>query len=288
MNRKMRSLDLSFPTHGKRYGWMAIALAGLLLVPVRARAQSDTIPSNRTITNVQMIGLGYTNILDTYLSPEEYSGEEIRYISHTTREKAGSRLSRQIVHSGNFAYTDNRAGKGGEISGLYTFEYGCHYNWALLGGKLHVKAGAVADANLGFIYNTRNGNNPFQARVSLNILPSGAATYRFHIRQMPIAVGYELGIPLIGVMFSPNYGQSYYEIFSQGNYDHNVVITTPNKAPSLRQMLTLDVTFGKSTWRVGYLGDYDQAKVNNLKRHVYTHALLIGFVRHFQIIKIRP
>ena len=89
-------------------------------------------------------------------------------------------------------------------------------------------------------------------------------------------------------MFSPNFGQSYYEIFSRGNYDHNVVITTPSETPSLRQMLTLDVTFGKSTWRVGYLGDYDQAKANSLKRHVYTHALLIGFVRHFQIIKIRP
>ncbi len=288
MNLRMRSLDLPFPSRMKQCGWIAIAVGASLLLSVRANAQSDTIRSNRTITNVQMVGLGYTNILDTYLSPEEYTGEEIRYISHTTREKKDSHLSLQIVHCGNMAYTNNRAGKGGEISGLYTFEYGYHYNWQFLGGKLQLKAGAVVDANLGFIYNTRNGNNPFQARVSLNILPSGTASYRFHIRQVPIAVGYELGIPLLGVMFSPNYGQSYYEIFSQGNYDHNAVITTPNRAPSLRQMLTFDITFGKSTWRVGYLGDYDQAKVNSLKRHVYSHVLLIGFVRHFQILKIRP
>ena len=77
------------------------------MLSVRASAQSDTIRSNRVITNVQMIGLGYTNILDTYLSPEEYTGEEIRYISHTTREKEGSHLSQQIVHCGNMAYTNS-------------------------------------------------------------------------------------------------------------------------------------------------------------------------------------
>ena len=32
----------------------------------------DTLKSNKVITNVQMIGVGTSEILDTYLSPETY------------------------------------------------------------------------------------------------------------------------------------------------------------------------------------------------------------------------
>lgn len=248
----------------------------------------DTIRNNKIITNAQMIGIGAVNILDTYLSPEKYRGTELRYISHTLRERRDSRWSRLIVHQGNMSYSDNRSGNGGEIAGAYTFSYGVHYNWNFFDGSLNVKAGAQADVNVGFLYNTRNSNNPAQARLSLNISPSAAATYRFRLWQHNYSLRYELSVPLIGMMFSPNYGQSYYEIFSRGNYDHNIVPTTIGSTPSLRQMLTFDFSLGRTTLRLGYLGDFRQAKVNNLKYHSYSNMLVIGIVRQFNITKIVP
>ena len=261
----------------------------LIALPFAASAQeADTIPSDKVITNAQMLGVGSAGILDTYLSPEKYSGTEVRYISHTLRRREGRRWSRMLVHQGSFAYADSRSGDGNEIAGMYTFTYGVHRNWDFLGGRLNVMAGGQADVDVGFLYNMRNSNNPAQARLALNISPSAAVRYRFRLWNTPFSARYEVSAPLFGVMFSPNYGQSYYEIFSRGDYDHNVVPTTIASTPSLRQMLTLDFTLGRTTLRIGYLGDFRQAKVNNLKYHTYSNMLLIGFVRSFKLTNIIP
>ena len=90
------------------------------------------------------------------------------------------------------------------------------------------------------------------------------------------------------MMFSPNYGQSYYEIFSRGDYDHNIVCTYLGNAPALKQLLTLDFTLWKTTFRVGYLGDYQQANVNNLKYHSYSNSLVIGLVKKFTLTHLLP
>ena len=245
---------------------------------------------NRIVTNTRMVGIGTAEALDTYLSPLHYSGPELRFISHTLRERTDStRLFHQIIHQGNLSILDNKSGYGGEMAGNYNFQYGWHwrlYDHHFSGSSLSISAGGNIDANIGFIYNTRNSNNPAQAKAYLNITPTAAAVYTIQWHH-PVALRYEIGIPVAGIMFSPNYGQSYYEIFSKGNYDHNIVPTWPGNAPSMRQALTVDYNLWGTTWRIGYLGDYQQAKVNHLKSHVYTHAFVIGVVRKFSVKKIK-
>ena len=241
--------------------------------------------------NALMLGIGYTDILDTYLSPEKYRGTDLRFLSHTRREKDSTCLVHQLLHEGCIATADNRSGNGGEIGGGYTFAYSLLRKWQMPVGSCHLRllAGGTAELSVGFLYNTRGSNNPAQARLALQLKPTVAADFDFRLfrrQQRPFTLHYEASAPLCGLMFSPNYGQSYYEIFSRGNYDHNCVPTTIASTPSLRQMLTLDFRALHTTWRIGYLGDWRQASVNNLKQHTYTHALVFGIVRRFRIEKL--
>ncbi len=230
--------------------------------------------------------MGGANVLDTYLSPEKHTGEELRVISHTIRDIPGDRWQQQIMHEGILSTVDDRSGKDNMLGGLYNLNYALQKVFQPKSDRFSVRAGFMADFQIGALYNSRNQNNPAQMRMSLQVGPSASATYDFELFHKKLTARYELSVPLVGLMFSPNYGQSYYEIFSRGNYDHNVVFTTPFCAPSLRNMLTIDAKLWGTTFRIGYLGDFQQAKVNGLKQHTYSHGLLIGVVRKLKISKL--
>ncbi len=250
----------------------------------------DTLRSNKVITNTQMLGIGAVNTLDTYLSPEEYTGTELRYISHSVREN-GTKLSRELVHQAQILSVRNRRENNNELGGFYNFQYNWQYalgQWNVGEGELRLKVGGGVDTRLGFLYNMRNSNNPAQAYGQVNIAPNAVAAYRFRLRNLPFQLRYEVQLPILGLAFSPNYGQSYYEIFTRDNYDHNLVVTSPISAPSLRQVLTLDFTVRHTTFRIGYLGDYQQAKINQLRQHVWSNLLVLGIVRKFSINKFIP
>ena len=213
-------------------------------------AQQDSVRrAPIVITRATQVGIGGTNVLDTYLSTEKYRGLAVAFLSDVTREHDAhglpSRLTewsprarwmRQMVHHAALHRTENRAGNATEVGGSYRFRYVWQYlllrqQWGK--GTLRLAAGAGPDVQLGFLYNMRNGNNPAQALAWLNITPQVMADYYAPLGRKgrhALYVRYQWAMPMVGLRFAPHYGQSYYELL----WRTITIITSCSPGPSTR------------------------------------------------------
>ena len=255
----------------------------LTCLPTRIQAQ-DSLQATRHVMRSVMIGAGHNNTFETYLSPLEYEGPEVRFAYETMRmtRLMDGNVSAQNLFQLHASYTENISQTNHTYGGLVNWNYALHYQFRPAKG-LKILFGPMLDLNAGVVYNRRNSNNPAQAKAYGGLRASGMLIYRFRIKNYPLTVRWQANLPLLGVMFSPEFGESYYEIFSLGNGGRNVVFTSLHNNPSLRQLLTLDFPVGNTVMRVGYVCDLQQAKVNNLKSHTYSHDFMIGVVRNLYL-----
>lgn len=233
-----------------------------------------------------MAGVGSTRILDTYLSPVEYHGTDLRIVRENMRltRWMDDRISAQNWLQANIAYAKNPTKNGSMLYGLVNWRYALHYRFDL-SPRFSILAGPATDLNIGFLYNNRNSNNPAQAKAYANLMASAMAIYKVNIKNYPLTLRYQATMPLMGCMFSPEFGESYYEIFSLKHGGHNVVFTSLHNQPTVKQLFTVDFPVGKTLLRAGYQFDLQQAKVNNLRYSTVNHSFMLGFVKHFYIIK---
>lgn len=265
-----------------------ITILVILCCDLTAKAQydngSDTLHSQYKVT-ATTFGIGTQNSLDTYLSPIEYKGPELSIATETIRK---AKFNRNITVQNFFRINAAYLNKSGHISysGLINGNCGLHYNFNIL-PELKILAGGIADINSGIVYNPKNSNNPASAKAFIDLDLSAMAIYKFKIRNSYLTARYQANIPIAGIMFAPEYGASYYEMFYLGHTDGIVNFTSVHNHFSIRQMLTLDFPCRYVLFRIGYYWEMQQSHLKHIKSHTYSHSFMIGFVRNIKLIRKR-
>ena len=254
----------------------------LFALSLQGRAEEGLRSSTRTT----LFGIGRVNHLDTYLSPMEYKGPQVGFLHDTYRTlQRNPHIVFQTLTQGELSYTDNPAQNAHDMGGSIRYDAGWGRQWKdILWKDLDFTVGGMAGGTLGFLYNNRNGNNPAQARANITASAFVRADYRFKIRKQTLALHYQAHMPLIGATFMPQFGQSYYDLFDRGNYDHNIRCMHPANALSLRQLFTVDIPVRHACLSVGYLSDLRQLNTNGIRQHQYGRAFVIGYVRRISIL----
>ena len=141
------------------------------------------------MTRATMYGVGFTNVFDTYLSPQEYTGIDFRVSRESMRmtKWMDGKLSLQSFFQADLGYTHNKVDNNNTFSALANWNYGLHYNIPIT-SNFKLLAGGLADLNGGFVYNLRNTNNPASARAYINLDASGMAVWDLRIKNYPPAI----------------------------------------------------------------------------------------------------
>ena len=268
-----------------------IAALALLATPLASRAQyiiTDSIIPERIVVRSTTFGVSALNTLDTYLSGYDYTGGAL-YMQHENFRNArtGSyRWKFQTMLNATLGYTMQQYY--GQVAGLASYSWGGYHPFAI-GERLKLLAGVQIQAEGGALYVPGNGNNPVAVKLRAAVAASGMAIYRIPVGKQGWTARLQFDVPLAGIMFSPQFGQSYYEIFGLGHAKGIVAFTHPGNNPSWRHTLSLDIPLRikrhSTTLRISYTADMFQSNINDTRCHIYRHAFTFGFAR--TIFKIK-
>ena len=262
-----------------------------LLIPAMTRAQhviSDTIRSERIVVRSAQFGISLQDNVDTYLSNYKYKGGGIHFNHESFRDaRTGKyRWKYQVLFNSRIGY--NLQESNIQLAGIIGCSWGGYHPFRI-GKRLQLLAGAQIQLEGGALYNLSNSNNPVSAKLRTALAASGMAIYRFPVRGINWIARYQLDIPLIGALFAPEFGQSYYEIFGLGHAKGVITFTHPGNTPSSRHILTVDIPLKagrhSTTLRLSYTADIYQSDINETRCHIYRNAFTLGFTR--TILKIK-
>ena len=245
---------------------------GILCVAVSQENRSPMLPVS-PVNQATLLGVGKAFLNDSYLSPLQYSGISISLMHDLIKGAPGcdGNLLLQQQFLLRTAITKNPTASASEYYGDLDYRITGFYP-LFAGSNLRLYGGGGWEASLGGIYNVRNSNNPGSLKVSTNLNLSAMAICNWKI----FTFRWQLATPFAGMFFSPEYGHSYYEIFTLGNNKGTIHFGSFHNQQALRNYFSVDVPLHHMTIRAAYLGDYYNTHVNALTTRIISHLFMVG------------
>ncbi|MBD5358423.1 MAG: DUF3316 domain-containing protein [Bacteroides sp.] len=265
----------------KGIGKLISAAVLTICLPVAAGASEAEEVNNscsRPVTGVYSIEIGGKNVLATYLSPLHYKGTSVG-LSGAWSKAMPFNPESVIMHFNAYTAFDdmlNPAQTARMIALSGSFNWGMSWR-KMIPWQLQLTAGGSVGIDGGAYWLTRNGNNPVQAMASVNIAARASLARPFKIGKLDLLVRDEVSLPSLSVFFSPEYGESYYEIYL-GNHKGLVHPGWWGNNFRIDNLFSVTFDFGRTAAMVGYRFKADTQWANNLNTQIMTHSFVIGVI----------
>lgn len=233
------------------------------------------------VRNYWSVGVGSMSLADTYLSNQLYKGivVDLHAEHHGWYRGSDRRLSWQVYDYWSYApmLVNVSYSAATQYAGL-TLGYGTHYVWRPVRG-LELSAGGLLDIHGALKYNQRNVNNIASGDIELQLLASVGVNWHYDWRRNRLTLGYSLSTPILGAMFVPEMGQSYYELYlslPKGLSDV-VHFSSFHNRQGVRGKFRVELTFGTGTLFLALNHDYRQWQANSISVLNNTISGQLGF-----------
>lgn len=256
---------------------LALTAAAFSTAPC-ALAQ-DSTAMERPVMSVFTAEAGHASQLDTYVSPVTYRGAAMRLGYERMQAMRFSPLKwvMQVEAGVEYDLTHNSAGN------HTSHALAADAKWAMLRriGRsplpgLQLQAGFSTQLRGGVIYNPINSNNVVAAKIHWSVGATALAAYTVNRGgRVPVTLRYQATLPVAGVFFSPEYDESYYEIYV-GNRKGLANFGWWGNRFDMTNLLTADLHLGGTVLRVGYRGRIETSWIKNINTHIFTHCVVLG------------
>lgn len=255
---------------------IGIFLVGMVFTVALSARESDFTGYALTRA-VHRAGVGMVQLSDPYLSSLSYSGygvrlelTEQRYLQPDDRRFTMlTRLTGLAAATRNTASTAAINYMGGD------FSWGLLYNYRKISNMVF-RTGALAQADFAVKMNSRNVNNPVNLDMALNINGLIEAMYLLNTGKRTLLFSGSFETPLLGAMFVPYPGHSYYEMAFSKQVSEAIFFSSLHNRQGQKLSVAFEIPFRRTTLHMGWRYNHLTYKGGGPKFSFGEHSLLLG------------
>lgn len=256
---------------------LALCMSGIAISSGASRPQEhDSTILSRPVVSTYTAEFGAVSVLDTYLTPLTHHGAGGALTGRWCKMMR-SDIPLVMDFDGRLQGATATGPSGNQR--LYdisvAFAWGVSRQWTVT-PQWSLAAGACVGFDAGGIYLPKPGNNPASAKIDAMLSLRLAASWTATLAGRSITLFDRLTLPSFGTIFSPAYGETYYEIYL-GNRRGLVHPAWWGNHFCVDNLIGAEWQLSSRALLVGYRLQQRTSWINHLNTHRTLHSLVIGF-----------